>query len=132
MALRQVEAEDVADALDHVSDFDADVTSFSETKPALLPLRDLYRYDDVSSWAEWQRGELLELDPDEREEELKAFRGKNWAKLACTWRTPSDMPPIVIVTGPSFSGVGDGRGRVSYAIGMNWSAIPAVFVRLRK
>lgn len=43
------------------------------------------------------------------------------------------MPPIVVVErADDTTVIGDGRGRVSYAIGMGWPAIPAVFLKERK
>jgi hypothetical protein len=98
----------------------------------VVPLEELNVYDDLSSWPEWRHGELAGLDEEDRVLEMRSFRGLNWAKRAVQW-TPRTVPPIVVVTlRDGTTAVGDGRGRVSYAIGMAWAAIPVVFLRPKR
>lgn len=134
MSLKGVQQEDLEDALDHASDFSDGPLSFADfqaTRPSLMPIRKLYHYDDVSAWAEWSAGELRDLDEEERFDELVHFRGERWAKMAERWKKPADMSPIVIIETASMSFIGDGRGRVSYAIGMGWREVPAVVLSER-
>jgi GNAT superfamily N-acetyltransferase len=94
----------------------------------VVSLKELGIYDDLSSWPEWRHGDLKELDEQDRVLELHSFRGAAWAKRAVQW-TPRTVPPIVVVTlRNGDTAIGDGRGRVSYAIGMAWKSIPAVFL----
>lgn len=85
----------------------------------MLSVKQLKKYDDVSSW--------LETDPDEYKgqglfdklEGLRDFRGDEWAEMAAQWLIKG-IPPIVIVTAPDENGmlytvIGDGRGRVNFA-----------------
>lgn len=81
-----------------------------------LSVDDLRNYDDIDSWTE----------NVEDEDELKSFRGERWKKLSDIWG--NNPPPIVVVTGESFSLVGDGRGRVTYA---NYKKIPLETWELR-
>lgn len=96
-----------------------------------VSLKQLGEYDDLSSWAEWAPGELADMDADELRRTLNAFRGSAWAARAANW-TPQNVPPIVIVqlTGGT-TAIADGRGRTSYAIGMGWKSLPAIFLTQR-
>lgn len=128
---------DLQDALDHAGE-QGDVLEqlrledFAVSPVRALRLQDAYRFDDVGAWAEWQKGELAAESPTDRRHAVTSFRGKDWAARALTW-TPKTMPPIVIVErADGTTVIGDGRGRVSYAIGMGWLAIPAVFLKERE
>lgn len=68
------------------------------------------------------------MDVDERRRALNSFRGSSWATRAMNW-TPQTVPPIIIVQlADGTTAIADGRGRTSYAIGMGWSSVPAVFL----
>jgi len=69
---------------------------------------------------------LKDLSPEELEDELVYFRGRSWAKRALEWVRKGTVPPIVIVVLPEATGVGDGRGRVTVALGLGWQTIPTV------
>jgi hypothetical protein len=126
---------DLSDALEHMStageqERELQPEDFELSSVGQIRIQDIP--DDLSSWPEWRPGELLELSKSERLEVLKSFRGKRFADYASRW-TPSTMPPIVIVTlRDGEEGVGDGRGRVSYAIGMGWKTVPAVHLVERR
>lgn len=128
---------DLLDALEHASEHgeeprDLHLQNFSVSPTRMLPMREAHNFDDVGAWAEWQEGELAEKDADTRRKMLTSFRGKDWAARALSW-TPRTMAPIVVVELRDGGRViGDGRGRVSYAIGMGWPALPAVFLKEKR
>lgn len=123
-----VSRRDLLDALDHMSDEapaplrleDFEVSSVQQVR-----IDDLYEYDDIDAWAEFDDGELAELDRDEACAEVENLRGTH----LCKWMDQGTVPPIVVVDHPEYAGIGDGRGRVTMAIGMGWDKIPAVFLR---
>lgn len=129
-----VRPQDLVDALDHVQDLvdrPLSLSDFAQSPVKAVPIDDLWEYDDLSSWPEWQPRDLIYLDADERFDELVSFRGEAWAMRAARW-TPVNMPPIVLVeTREGYAAIGDGRGRVSYAIGMGFAKVPAVVLRER-
>ena len=97
-----------------------------------VKIENLYYYDDIDAWAEWGEGELLELDEDELSDELKGFRQYGEQEREATimdWVRTGTCPPIVIVETKERTEIGDGRGRVSIALGMGWEKIPAIFAR---
>jgi len=124
--------QDITDALEHMSDFEESPLKIENFKIKFFPkfkLEDLSDYDDLSSWPEWNRGELLDLDENEFEDELIQFRGNNWTQKAKTWiKNPKKIPPIVIVITKTMTGIGDGRGRVSLALGLDWETIPTTIL----
>jgi hypothetical protein len=89
-----------------------------------MPITKLYNYDDVDSWKEWDAGELLELSEDELEKEVSGFR-----ENAIDLIKNENIPPILIIDDGKSTVVGDGRGRISIAIGMNWDKIPAIIAK---
>lgn len=129
--MQAARSKDLHDALDHAYEGDApEISRFTISRVDLLQLKDAYRFDDISAWAEWSKGELRH--EENLLEALTSFRGAAWAVPALSWE-PSTMPPIVIVErADGFTCIGDGRGRVSYALGMGWPALPAVFLKERK
>lgn len=132
--VRRASDDDLEDALDHMSDFSDHELSLDnfDVQVAIVQLEALDEYDDLSSWTEWDHGELAEMDEDDRFAELRSFRGSGWAKHAIEW-TSRTVPPIVIVTLLDGStAIADGRGRTNYAIGMGWDAMPATFLTERE
>lgn len=124
---REASPGDIEDAIDHMSDeTPLRLKDFSK-KTRHVSLKELARYDDFGSWPEWRPGELIAMDADERHEALVSFRGEEWAERAEGW-TPSTVPTIVVVDADR-TAIADGRGRVSYAIGMGWTSMPATFLR---
>jgi len=74
-----VSPRDLEDALEHVSDIHdkpLSLEDFEVSPVKKLSLRDLYRYDDIDSWAEFDEGEFEGYTPEEIEEELTSFRGR--------------------------------------------------------
>lgn len=123
---------DVLEALDHATDGGAigsmDPADWTIKRAVSVPVAEVLNYDDYSSWGEWEVGELQELDRDELEAELKSFRGDDWAQRALAWL--DDGIPAVVVTldDAAFEGVSDGRGRLSFAVGMGIENVPVVWV----
>ncbi len=121
---------DLLDALDHMSDNAGRtlrLADFDVSPVKTVKLDDLYDYDDIDSWAEFSEGELADLDPEEElEAELEGFRGASWARRAMTWVKAGTVPPVVVVEAQEAVGIGDGRGRITLALGMGWSQVPMV------
>lgn len=121
---------DIEHALDHVSDFAIEPLSledFGIKKVDCLKLDRLWKHDDLSGWLEFEEGELAELDQDDLLRELSEFRGAKWARMALKW-LDDGVPAIVAVATPEIVEIGDGRGRVNFAIGMGLDCIPAIIM----
>ena len=73
-----------------------------------LSVRELSQYADFSSW----------LENIEDEDEMISFRGKEWFNRM---ESLNSIPPVIVVEGPDFIDIGDGRGRITYAA---WKNIP--------
>jgi hypothetical protein len=107
---------------------DLRVEDFRFSQPQNVSLAELENYDDFGSWPEWEQGELLELDSDEILSELEYFRGGEWAKRAWKWIKSGTCPPIIVADLPDVVGIADGRGRTSIGIGMDWDALPTIWM----
>jgi hypothetical protein len=130
----EVSERDLEDALQHVRDFDGDgleLADFEIVNLGEVPLDQIEEYDDFSSWVEVEPDDYASLSPAQRVEQLAEFRGDAWARRARRWLTEG-IPPIVLVETPSFSAVGDGRGRVNFAFAMGLTHLPAVLLRQRR
>lgn len=125
---------DINDALEQIGqmvDRDLNLSDFKQKKTK-LKLDDLYNYDDIDAWAEWGQGELLELDEEERWDEIDGFRGDAFGRRARKW-LQSGFPPIVIVETKEYTGIGDGRGRITVALGMDYKKpLPAIILTEKK
>lgn len=109
------------------------IFSISDIKS--VPIEDIGRYDDFSSWAnEWEKSELAHLTDEEKKSEIKSFRSGRFSVDALDWIKNCEVPPIIIVEvydfaeESLFSCIGDGRGRVNIAIGMGWESLPVIFL----
>ncbi len=107
---REPSQRDILDAIEHAKegypeeiDQDAGIEDFDKVYLGKLTVDEIGRYDDLSSW----------MEDISDEDELRSFRGEKWKRMAELWGDAP--PPIVIVSGDTFTVVGDGRGRVSYA-----------------
>jgi hypothetical protein len=96
-----------------------------------MPLSKILAYDDYSAWGEIEPGQLV---GQEGREDLKHFRGAEWAQRAAEWGRPENVPAVVLVDGGKQYGavIGDGRGRTNLAVGMGWKFLPAVILTLTK
>lgn len=125
--------QDVRDALEHVrtgelgfDEWPADAC-FTEER-GFMTLSKILTYDNYS-WGEWEKGELRGLKPDELLDALTRFRGRGWADTAAKWLTGKRfyerIPAIVIFDSRYGTTIGDGRGRVSLAVGLK---VPGLYV----
>ena len=124
---------DKFDAFEHLSDFlpeeaNEQITDFRFSQPEIVSLEVLEGYDDFGSWPEWGQGELLELDDEEVDAELEYFRGDEWAKRAWKWLESGTFPPVIVADLPEVTTIADGRGRISVAIGMDWTEVPVIWM----
>jgi hypothetical protein len=127
---------DVADALEHVLDGVVGLDTwpkdacFTEQR-GLMSLRKILAYDDYSSWGEWKYGELRSLRRDQLLDAFISFRGRAWAETATSWlsarRHYDNIPAIVLFDSDRYgTAIGDGRGRVSLAVGLGLSNLYAI------
>jgi hypothetical protein len=118
---------DALDSVGHSVDRELDPHDFTYELHPEFPVEDIYNWDDVDPWLEWEPGEFVEMDNDEVTEELEHFRGPAFARRARAWMAMAAYPPIVLVrTKDGWTEVGDGRGRLSVATAAGHSHIPAV------
>lgn len=83
-----------------------------------MPTSEILKWDDYKSWGQWRPGDLIDLPPKELARELVYYRGINWAKRAGKWIQSGLLPHIVLVDGRYGRCIGDGRSRVSIAVGL--------------
>ena len=124
------EIKDMSDAIEMAIEgdyipFDSRLDDFSISQK-ILPLSEVLKYDDYSSWGEFEKGELKNLSDKELLEILTSFRGKKWVEKALNWIKNETFSPIIIFS--KLGIIGDGRGRVNIAVGMDWKKIPVIFL----
>jgi len=133
-----VRENDLYDALEHASQVYSDnegfdIADFAVSPVVMTPVKELYDYDDIDPWLEFEPGELKKLGRKKALAELRRFRG-NWQGIGeeiLEWLQTGTFPPIVIIEGRDdegrgFATIGDGRGRVNIAVGMGWEKVPVV------
>ena len=92
----------------------------------ILPIKEILKNDDYGSWGQWEKNELRNLSISELNQELENFRGKKWSKRALEWLQDNNIPSIVIF--PKIA-IGDGRGRVSLAVGMGIDKLSVIMLK---
>lgn len=105
---------------------DSRIDNFSIEKKILL-LSEILNYDDYDSWGQWEKGELKDLNKTELTNEFTHFRGKKWAELAKTWVKDNSLISSIVIF-PELGLIGDGRGRVSFAVGMRLKTLPVILL----
>ena len=93
-----------------------------------LPLRKILAYDDYTAWGGFAPGELVGLRRDALEDTLWSYRN-DLAPLAFDWLRDGSIPAVVLVESSHGRAVGDGRGRVSLAVGLNLPSLPVIVLR---
>lgn len=136
LAMSSASRKDIEDAIDHlegVLDIRDSVLSIDLFDIKNVPNFDYSQTeDDFGSWAEWDDGELEDLDEEELMDELIGFRGRSFAQQAMKWIKTDKWPPIVVVDTDIFYEICDGRGRTSVAIGIGKKTLPATIISLKK
>ena len=119
--------QDIADALEYAAGSFDDWPKEPrlDMKLGIWSLSKILNYDDYSSWGAWRSGELREAE--DLEEELSSFRGSVWAAKAIRW-TKDGVPAIVLIKSPYGVGIADGRGRVSFAVGMGLPSLHVIHI----
>ena len=127
---------DLLDAVDHISPHNRkfDLKDFEKHDLGMITVENLDYVDDLSSWSEYQPGELVDLTEEELTEELTSFRDHEFAKNALGWITSGKFPPIVVIAYPLRDDgtditLGDGRGRVNVARALNIPKLPALYLK---
>jgi hypothetical protein len=127
---------DIEEAIDYCSNYvelpneksliDIPLEWFEISKMEQFPTKDLFKYEDVSSWMYIEPGELKRKSKNEKIKFLKQIRGIH----AVSWLNDG-IPAIVLVDFGKYTFIGDGRGRTNFAIGMDLKTVPVVLLVLK-
>ncbi len=120
---------DIKDAVEHaVMQEDSSFTGnvyFSIDESKEMPLSEILKWDDYSSWGEFDFGEFKNLSAEEQTSTLNSFR-PGYGELVKSWK---EIPPIILVN--MLNGdrcIGDGRGRVNYAMASGIKELPVIII----
>lgn len=114
IAYRGPSDRDISDAIftaqeEELVPMDSDLSDFELEFLGNMRPGELEQFDDIHSWAQ---------DDD-------MFRGKEWLHRAENWK---EIPPIVVVEKDGRTIIGDGRGRITFAL-MRDMAVPTWILR---
>jgi len=117
---------DLKDAVEYLNesiDTKYDIKDFDLSSLGYLPVSDLYEYEDIDRWLDIEDGELENMTIEEFRDALNYFRN-GYGDRAVEWIDKKKFPPIVVIEGEDAEGrpyvdIGDGRGRVNVANGLN-------------
>jgi hypothetical protein len=93
------------------------------------------QYEDWGGWIDTAPEDYADLSPEERLAQLEGFRGKKWAERAAHWYATGKVPPVVAIEAPIVSEdqldwqLGDGRGRINFALAMGLRTLPVIEMR---
>jgi hypothetical protein len=87
-----------------------------------MTLDEVAAYDDVDAWLDTELGELLAVTDDEVRVYARKLRGEHLVDLV------RDLPALVIVDTPEFTGLADGRGRYNLAVGFDLPRVPVILL----
>ena len=113
--------DNIRDALDHAEDvlgLEGKTIDVQVGPLKLMKLADVLGYEDAVGWLELDPADFRGLDPQEIFEELKAYRGADFARRAMEWVRAGAIPaehPVVLLDGDFGPLIGDGRGRINVA-----------------
>lgn len=137
-----VSRRDLEDAIKHADvygDQGWTVEDFDVEDLGKISLRKLREFDGVDAWLDVSAEDFKGLSTEDRLEQLKSFRGPQWAERAAKW-VKDGVPPIVVIEAPTESDatdvpmhvqIGDGRGRVNFAVALGLKSVPVVYMRYR-
>ena len=127
---------DIEEAIDYCSNYvelpneksliDIPLEWFEVSKNEQFPTKDLFKYEDVSSWMYIEPGELKRKSKNEKIKFLREIRGV----YASSW-IDEGIPAIILVDFGKYTFIGDGRGRTNFAIGMDLKTVPVVLLKLK-
>ena len=134
-ALRASER-DMLDAIEHADlygDQGWTIDDFVVTPLGEVSMDRIQAFDDFSSWVDVDPEDYEDMSAEERLDQLAEFRGPKWAQRAETWLVDG-VPPIVVIDAPDEEGrmheqIGDGRGRINFALAMGLESLPVVVMR---
>ena len=98
-----------------------------------VPLSRVLGYEDCA-WLDVDPEDFAGMSAEERLAELSSFRGPQWAARAAEWLSEG-VPPIVVIDAPVvdeahlYRQIGDGRGRVNFALAMGLKTLPVVIMK---
>jgi hypothetical protein len=129
--------QDMLDAIQHADlygDQGWTLDDFNILPMGEVPLSRVRGYEDWGGWIDVDPEDFAGMSTEERLAELSSFRGPKWAARAAEWLTKG-IPPIVVIDAPIVDEahlhrqIGDGRGRVNFALAMGLKTIPVVIMK---
>lgn len=130
-------AEDMLDAIQHADvygDQGWTLDDFTILPMGEVPLSRVLGYEDCA-WLDVDPKDFAGMSTEERLAELSSsFRGPKWAARAAEWLSEG-VPPIVVIDAPVvdeahlYRQIGDGRGRVNFALAMGLKTLPVVIMK---
>lgn len=131
---------DMLDAIQH-ADLNGDqgwtLDDFQIIPLGEVPLSRVRSYEDWGAWIDVDPADFKGLSTEGRLVELASFRGSKWADRAAGW-LKHGVPPIVVIDAPVVvvdyelhRQIGDGRGRVNFALAMGLKTLPVVLMKWR-
>lgn len=129
--------QDIIDAIEHAimnedSSFSGDVW-YDVVEKGTKSLKEILNWDDYSSWGDFNQGELVDESPEEIINQLNHFR-PGYGEMFKKWIIERQgIPPIILVeTLDAGNLIGDGRGRVNMAVGLNIKELPYILLKETK
>jgi predicted SprT family Zn-dependent metalloprotease len=128
--------EDMLDAIQHADvygDQGWTLDDFTILPMGEVPLSRVLGYEDCA-WIDVDPEDFAGMSAEERLTELSSFRGPKWAARAAEWLSEG-VPPIVVIDAPVvdeahlYRQIGDGRGRVNFALAMGLKTLPVVIMK---
>ena len=133
--------EDMLDAIQHADvygDQGWTLDDFTILPMGEVPLSRVLGYEDCA-WLDVDPEDFAGMSAEDRLTELSSFRGPKWAARAAEWLSEG-VPPIVVIDAPVadedvadeahlYRQIGDGRGRVNFALAMGLKTLPVVIMK---
>jgi hypothetical protein len=129
--------DDLNDAIQHADvygDQEWTLADFTVVPLGEQTLARIRQHEDWGGWIDVDPRDYEGLSVEERLAELESFRGAAWVERAREW-LKTGVPPIVIIDAPTVVDyqlerqLGDGRGRVNFALAMGLKKLPVVLLK---